>query len=463
MTRKLKKGSYMAVFTIVVIAAIIIVNLIIGKIPAKYMKHDLSSSQILTLGDTTKNLLSNLDKDVTIHIVASPDTVDERITSFVKLYADQSGHIKVSEDDPVLHPDILTTLDTQTNQILVTCDATGKKTAIPFSDIIQIDLMAYYQYQQIHETAFDGEGQITSAIRYVTSDTAAAVYTLTGHGETALSSAVSDAMDKSGMKAADLNLLTQGAVPQDCSLLIMNAPVKDISADEKETLTDYLKNGGRMLLLAGCTQDTLSNLTDFISQYGMDLKNGFVADPAPQHYYNNNPFNVIPDYDFASSLLSGIDSSAAALLVQPAGMIIQENPSEDIAVQPFLTTSDSAFLVDPATQEKTQGTYVLGAVATETVNEEEGTSSMLTVITAPSMIDDSILSRFPSITNLTLFMNAAASGLPGVTPLSIPSKSLDITYNMVTSAGLWSALFIIVIPVIFLIAGFVIWLKRRKL
>lgn len=98
-----------------------------------------------------------------------------------------------------------------------------------------------------------------------------------------------------------------------------------------------------MLLLAGCTQDTLSNLTDFISQYGMDLKNGFVADPAPQHYYNNNPFNVIPDYDFASSLLSGIDSSAAALLVQPAGMTIQENPSEDIAVQPFLTTSDSAF------------------------------------------------------------------------------------------------------------------------
>ena len=36
-----------------------------------------------------------------------------------------------------------------------------------------------------------------------------------------------------------------------------------------------------MLLLAGCTQDTLSNLTDFISQYGMDLKNGFVADPVP--------------------------------------------------------------------------------------------------------------------------------------------------------------------------------------
>ena len=120
-------------------------------------------------------------------------------------------------------------------------------------------------------------------------------------------------------------------------------------------------------------------------------------------------------------------------------------------------------MVDPVTQEKTQGAYVLGATATETVNQEEGTASMLTVITAPGMIDDSILSRFPSITNLPLFMNAAANGLPGVTPLSIPGKSLDITYNMITSAGLWSALFIIVIPVVFLIAGFVIWMKRRKL
>ena len=65
MTRKLKKGSYMALFTIVVIAAIIIANLIIGKIPAKYRKWDLSTNQILTLGDTTKDILSKLDKDVT--------------------------------------------------------------------------------------------------------------------------------------------------------------------------------------------------------------------------------------------------------------------------------------------------------------------------------------------------------------------------------------------------------------
>lgn len=463
MTRKFKKGSYMALFTIVVIAVVIIANLIIGKAPGKYRKLDLSSNQILTLGKTTKDILAKLDKDVVIHVVANPDSVDDRIKSFVNLYADQSPHIKVSMDDPVLHPDILTKLDTKPNQILVVCDATKKKTAIPFSDIIQIDQAAYYQYQQVHETAFDGEGQITSAINYVTSDSQTNVYTLVGHQETPLSSTVTDAMKKSNMELADLNLMTSSTIPSNCSLLIIDNPQTDISSDEKTVLTDYLKNGGHLMLLSGTTKDTLTNLDALCSQYGMDIKNGFVADPAPQHYYNNNPFYVIPEYDFSSGILTGVDSNQAALAIQPSGMTIQDKLRDGLTVTPFLNTSGSAILVDPVTQVQTKGTYTLGATAVETVNEENNTQTVFTIITAPGLIDDSILKGFPNITNLSLFMNAASYKMPGVTTLSIPSKSLEVTHNMITSGGLWSALFIIAIPVIFLIAGFLIWMKRRKL
>lgn len=463
MTRKLKKGGYMAVFTIIVIAAIIIANLIIGKLPAKYRKWDLSSSQILTLGNTTTDLLSKLDKDVTIHIIADPDSVDERITSFVNLYAEQSHHIKIEENDPILHPDVLTALEAEPNQILITCQSTGKKSAVSFSDIIQIDMMAYYQYQQVRETAFDGEGQITSAINYVTNDTQTKIYTLTGHQESSLSSTAADTMEKSNMTLSDLNLMTEGTIPADCSLLIINTPQKDISEDEKTVLTDYLKNGGRLFLMAGTTKEPLTNLTSLCADYGMDLKNGFVGDSGAQHFYNNNPFNVIPDYDFSGSMLDGIDSQDAALIVQPSGMTIQQDLRDGLTVSPFLTTSDSGLLVDPVTQNRTDGTYILGATAQETVNEETNSSSVFTVITAPALINDDILMRFPSISNLAIFMNVVSYDMPGVTALTIPSKNLDITYNMITSGGLWSAVYIIVIPIIFLIAGFVIWMKRRKL
>lgn len=76
--------------------------------------------------------------------------------------------------------------------IMITCQSAGKRSAVSFSDIIQIDMMAYFQYQQIRETAFDGEGQITSAVNYVTNDTQTKVYTLTGHQESSLSSTAAD-------------------------------------------------------------------------------------------------------------------------------------------------------------------------------------------------------------------------------------------------------------------------------
>lgn len=147
----------MALFTVVIIVAIITASLIIEEIPAKYGRWDLSTNQILTLGDITKGILSKLDKDVAIHIIASPDSVDKRIRPFVSLCTDQSPHIRVVKDDLILRPDVLITLDAQPDQILVACEEVGKKTAVSFSDTIQINLMAYYQYQQIKKTAFDGE------------------------------------------------------------------------------------------------------------------------------------------------------------------------------------------------------------------------------------------------------------------------------------------------------------------
>ena len=48
--------------------------------------------------------------------------------------------------------------------------------------------------------------------------------------------------------------------------------------------------------------------------------------------------------------------------------------------------------------------------------------------------------------------------------ISIPSKSMQLSYLTLTSANvnLWSIITIAVLPVLFLVTGGVIWLKRRK-
>ena len=66
MTRKLKKGGYAAILSVIVIAAVVLLNMIVGRLPEKVRRWDLSGTQIYTVGDTTKELLASLDKNVTI-------------------------------------------------------------------------------------------------------------------------------------------------------------------------------------------------------------------------------------------------------------------------------------------------------------------------------------------------------------------------------------------------------------
>ena len=85
MTRKLKKGGYAAILSVIVIAAVVLLNMIVGRLPEKVRQWDLSGTQIYTVGDTTKALLASLDKDVTIYVVADPSAVDDRIPSCTRI------------------------------------------------------------------------------------------------------------------------------------------------------------------------------------------------------------------------------------------------------------------------------------------------------------------------------------------------------------------------------------------
>lgn len=50
-------------------------------------------------------------------------------------------------------------------------------------------------------------------------------------------------------------------------------------------------------------------------------------------------------------------------------------------------------------------------------------------------MDQSILTFNPSMVNLDIFLNAATSGMEDISAISIPAKSLEITYNTVLKPG----------------------------
>lgn len=452
-----RQGTYAAGMTVVVIAIVIFLNLIVGQLPSNLVQFDITDNKLYTISNTSVDYLAKLDKKVDIIVVAEKGKVDDRITKFLDKYAALSKNITVSSIDPVTNPSVLSKYNISAGTLVVSCEETGKNTAIPFSDIIVYDTYSYYTTGNYTETQFDAEGQITGAVDKAVRNATTKVYTLEGHGETSLPSSAASLIDKANLLSDSVNLLTAGKVPDDCNLLIAYAPTKDLANDELTMLKNYLAGGGELLLMLD--SDSLTNFKALMAEYGMSMAQGYIADTSRSY---KSAYNLLPNISSASDITSGLAADSMALLINARGMTLTKPARDSITATSFLTTSDNGYAVTDD-NNKIQGAYTLGATAVEKIGDNEEKTSRLTVITASSLLDPSITESFTNVVNLDIFMKAVSVDFQDVSNISVQPKSLQVTYNTVKNAGLWSLLFIFVIPLALLAGGFMYWLKRRKL
>lgn len=476
-TTRTKHGAYSVGVTAAVVAIVVVLNLIVGQLPEKYRNIDVSSTKIYEISDTSKLLLKNLDQKVTMKVLANEEEADERIRTFLSKYSGLSKNISVEWIDPVLHPSALEENNTSENTIVVSCGETGKSTVVAFSDIVVTDLYSYYYTGTAAESEFDGEGQLTAAVNYVANDAEQQVYRTTGHGETALSSTINDLMSKNNYQVDEWNLLMEGSVPEDCELLLINAPTKDLTEEERTAIETYLGQGGDVMLLLGEKNATeMPNFAALMKTYGMEPADGYVADPERCYQGNYYYYYLFPQLSVNDEMADGI-SSEMVLVTNAHGFTVTDAARDTITTTAFMNSSDHAYAITEENQ--TEGSYTLGAVAVETIEEEtesesteeesgstedsETKESRFTVISAGSLIDAQITDTFTTLENTTIFMNAVTAHFEGVENLSIEPKSLTIEYNTVQHVGLFSLLVIFGVPVIILVVGFVVWFRRRRM
>ena len=460
-TKDSRKGSLSIAVTALVIGIIILFNLFVGLLPQKLRQIDISDTNIYEISSKSQKLIKNLDSDVHFYVIAEKNSTDDRIKNFISKYASLSSHIKVEWIDPVLHPSALTKYDTEKDSIVVSCKNTNRQTSISFDDILVTE-SSYYNASS-SASQFDGDGQLTSALNYVTNTKEYKVYYTAGHGETALSSSVTGLMEKSRISASELNTLTASSIPEDCDLLILNGLTSDLTKDEAKLLSSYLKKGGKVMTLLAYTDKKMTRLYGLLEDYGMKVANGYIADS--ERCYQGNYYYLIPNLSVSEDMASGI-SSNSVLMINSKGMTQTDAARDTISVESFMTTSDSGYAVTE--KKQTQGTYLLGAAATETVTVKDSSGkkakkeSRLTVYGSSTLIDEQVTQSFSTLENLTLFMNSVTASLDNADNISISPKSLQVTYNTIAHPGIFSILVIFVIPFMVIAGGFVVWFKRRK-
>lgn len=239
-TMTFRHGTFSIAAVALVIAIAVLINLIAGQLPSGVKEIDISDNKIYEISDTSRKLLKNLEQEIQITVIAEEDSIDERLRTFLDKYTALSDKITMEIIDPVLHPSVLTEYDTETDTIVVECEETGLSQTVAFSDIL-VQSASYYYTGTDSISSFDGDGQLTGAISQVIGQETKKIYYTTGHGESELSSSITNLMQKSGLETEELNLLMSGEIPEDCDSLLINGPTSDISETEKNLLDQYIK------------------------------------------------------------------------------------------------------------------------------------------------------------------------------------------------------------------------------
>ena len=72
-------------------------------------------------------------------------------------------------------------------------------------------------------------------------------------------------------------------------------PATDISDQEAEMITEYVEGGGKLLVMAGPSQESgLETLYSLISDYGVQVNEGIVVEGDREHYAFQSPWHCCP-------------------------------------------------------------------------------------------------------------------------------------------------------------------------
>ena len=455
-------GTYSLAITAIVLAILVALNVMVSALPSTYTNLDISSSKLYSITSNTKVVVNALEDDVTIYWIVQSGEEDDVIENLLNKYESLSDHIDVVKRNPDVYPTFAeqyTDEEVANNSLVVEC---GEKSRyIGYDDIYVSEAnMSTYSY----DYSFDGEGAITSAIDYVVNEKQPQLYVLEGHGEAELSESFSTQIEKENIETTTFSLVNADSIPEEADAILIYAPSSDISEEEKNMLSEYVDNGGKLMVLAGPTEDgTLENLYSLLSDYGVEVQEGIVVEEDREHYAFQAPYVLLPD--MASDEITDplLEENYSAILPIAQGMTV--NSTEKGTVTELLTTSDTAFSkVDGyslTTYEKEDGD--IDGPFTVGLSIEGSNEGQIVWFSSSQFLED-MYNSYSSGANLDLAMNALSSLVGENDAVSIRSKSLNYNYLTISDSvsTVLKQLMIGVFPLVYLGIGGVVILRRRK-
>lgn len=458
-SKKFRYRGYSALLTIIVIGIAISANLIVNKFDLKY---DMTQNKLFSLSDQSYKVLRNLKNNVTIIGFYEAGKENESIKEVLNKYKKGSKKVTVEFKDPVKYPEFAKKYSkdgkTLTGGTLVVQSGNKYKT-IDSNSLVNIN----YSANQVE--SYRVEQSITGAIMYAASDKSPVLYNLSGHDEEALDTSVSSTIESGNYTVSDIDLLTENLDISKSNVLMVINPQRDLSGDELQKISKFFKSGGRGMFVMGLLRNNLPNFNKLFSDYGIGFSKSIIVE-GNSKYSLQNPIYLIPQMQ-SHEILNPLKSSKLPVITPIAFPINQLNKKrQSVKVEPLLSTTSNSWgkkNLDATTAQKesgdTGGPFNVAVAVTDS-----NTNAKMVIISSGTFIDSNIVSS-SKIGNVDFLMNSINWIQDNKENISIRPKSADATYlNMSAfSEVLCSGLVVIVIPLIILVAGIIVWIRRKNL
>ena len=500
-SRKFRYGTLSTVLTLVVVAAVVLVNVVASLLNDRYpLNLDLTSDKMFTLSEESIKVAQSVDTDVDVVVFAGEENFSDATTDstagsimrqfyeLMKQYESQSGgHVKTTYLDLVANPTLTSqysAYDVEAGDILFIGNGKYKKSNI--NDLAEYNT-SYYS------TTISGsnvEKTVASQLVTITSEYTPVVALLTGHDEASYSiQGLQSVLSSNNYEVREIDITGSEELGDDVNTLVIVAPSKDYTADEIKKVREWLNNGGnlgRNLAVFANYEADCPNLYEYLNvDFGIEVTNNLVIETNVNRQYGYNqyyPYADIADTDYTADSMG--DKKALAMITRQLLTHKDDDSSSSLFNTDLITFSDQAQLVALqealAKNENSGGeatvtpfspdeTPVVGAaLATKWETGDSGESRVAHVLVSGSqdLIHTSLLSSMTTVNNEEFILDVFGQMTGNQETVSISTKSLEqttVSFSGGQALVIGFGVFTIGLPAVTLIICLVVFLRRRHL
>ena len=486
---KFKRGGMATALSVVFIAIVVALNLLVSALTDRFpsLDIDLTAQKVNSLSDQALEIAKNVDREVTIYLIGTQEGYEQnqiyssyvqrgmqysQVSSLVKRLVEANPLISMEYVDPDTNPEFISQYESDslaTGKVLVESDL--RHTVLTVNDLFIINQETGSTINSKVDSALAG------ALELVNMDTVPVMSIITGHGEMLSTSNIAafvDNMEQNNFQVEEVDILTQ-EIPENTQVLMIATPTTDFSTEEIDKIRAYLDDETRdqqvtLLVSAYPSQGELPNLAAFLEEWGVQVGTGVVAE-TDSNYAAYDARGVLVT---ASPLVLTSNTYSRLLSYYSAPITLTFEENNGISTTPLWTTQASAYVItadmteeDAANPET--GEQVVASLSSKDVEVNGETYARNVVVFGSSdLFTDNFMgtSAFEDSTYMNDLLldltDTDASAVVTVEEEEVETMQLDVSASTGT-VSLLGILFTGGIPVVILLVGLGIYLKRRHL